>query len=367
MAVRRLTRLLQDIRRTALHDAVSLDDGQLLDHFIEQQDDVAFAALVQRHSAMVWGVCRRVLAHHHDAEDAFQATFLVLARKAASVRPRAMVANWLYGVAHRTALKAKAIAGKRRTREKQVITMPEPEGVQQDYWHNLEALIDQELAALPVMYRVVILLCDLEGKTGREVARQLTIPEGTLASRLRTGRLMLAKRLARHGFLLSGGALASVLSKNAGGGEGPRAHAGCTAPASHAYPARSRIGRRPAALDRGGRRLHGAERAGQERTPCRLAQSAGRWKDHASVQIVPNARLPRPKGLGDLVFPKPIDLSIPRGSQRPRDAFGLCPARHGTRLGRLRTALLRLRRRFGSGCRLAKVGEGDEGQGRGTE
>jgi RNA polymerase sigma factor (sigma-70 family) len=215
MAVRRLTRVLQDIRRAALHAAASLDDGQLLDHFIERQDDAAFAALVQRHSAMVWGVCRRVLAHHHDAEDAFQATFLVLARKAASVRPRALVANWLYGVAHRTALKAKAIAGKRRTREKQVITMPEPQALQQDFWPNLESLIDQELAALPDKYRVVLLLCDLEGKTGREVARQLRIPEGTLAGRLRTGRLMLAKRLARHGFVLSGGALASVLSKNA--------------------------------------------------------------------------------------------------------------------------------------------------------
>jgi RNA polymerase sigma factor (sigma-70 family) len=163
---------------------------------------------------MVWGVCRRIVAHHQDAEDAFQATFLVLARKAMSIRPREMVANWLFGVAQRTALKAKAMAAKRNTREKQVMTMPEPEAAGQDSWGNLESLIDQELANLPDKYRIVIVLCDLEGKKGKDVARRLKIPEGTLASRLRTGRVMLAKRLARQGVALSGGALAMLLAQN---------------------------------------------------------------------------------------------------------------------------------------------------------
>jgi RNA polymerase sigma factor (sigma-70 family) len=213
MAVHRLTKVIQNLRRSTLPDEASVSDGQLLDQFIEHQDEYAFAALVRRHSPMVWGVCRRIVAHHQDAEDAFQATFLVLARKAASIRPRALVANWLYGVAHRTALKARTIAGKRHSREKQVIDMPEPKAVQHDSRRDLESLIDQELAALPDKYRVALLLCDLEGKTGREVARQLKIPEGTLASRLRTGRTMLAKRLARHGLAVSGGALGTLLSQ----------------------------------------------------------------------------------------------------------------------------------------------------------
>jgi RND family efflux transporter MFP subunit len=215
MAVHLLTSVLQDIRKATLQDAASLSDGKLLDHFIEHKDEAAFAALIQRHSGMVWGVCRRALPHHHDAEDAFQATFLVLARNANAVRKRELVANWLYGVAHRTALKARAMAEKRRTREKQVFNMPEPEAVQQDSSPELDALIDRELAGLPDKYRSAIVLCDLECKTGKVAARQLKIPEGTLASRLRTGRLLLAKRLARHGLFLSVGALATALSPHA--------------------------------------------------------------------------------------------------------------------------------------------------------
>jgi len=221
MAVHQLTGVIQDLCRTVLPSEASASDGQLLDLFIEHQDEYAFAVLVQRHSTMVWGVCRRIVAHHQDAEDAFQATFLVLARKANSIRPREMVANWLFGVAHRTALKAKTMAAKRYTREKQVTAMPEPEAAGPGSWENLESLIDQELANLPDKYRIAIVLCDLEGKKGKDVARQLKIPEGTLASRLRTGRVLLAKRLARHGVALSGGALATALAQNAAAASAP--------------------------------------------------------------------------------------------------------------------------------------------------
>ena len=169
----------------------------------------------RRHSPMVWGVCQRTLRDHHDAEDAFQATFLVLVRKAASICPRANIGNWLYGVAHQTALKARATRAKRRVRERSVTEMPEPAVTERDLWSDLLPLLDQEVSRLPEHYRTVLVLCELEGKTGREAARQLGIPEGTVASRLARARTMLAKRLARHGLAVSGGMLAAGLSQKA--------------------------------------------------------------------------------------------------------------------------------------------------------
>lgn len=215
MTARRIHGVLQSLRAATLQGAAQASDGDLLRQFVKHNDDQAFAALVRRHSGMVWGVCRRVVGNHHDAEDAFQATFLVLARKAASVWPPHLVASWLHGVALRTALKARTIAAKRRSREKQVENMPEPAASAHASWEELEALVDQELAALPERYRVAVLLCDMEGKTGKVAARQLGIPEGTLAGRLRTARVLLARRLARHGLVLSGGALATAMSQSA--------------------------------------------------------------------------------------------------------------------------------------------------------
>src|SRR5262245_14561605 len=101
-------------------------DGQLLERYLGHREEEALATLVRRHGPMVWGVCCRVLRNHHDAEDAFQATFLVLVKKAASIVPREMVVNWLYGVAHQTAIRARALAAKRRSRERQVAEMPDP-------------------------------------------------------------------------------------------------------------------------------------------------------------------------------------------------------------------------------------------------
>jgi RNA polymerase sigma factor (sigma-70 family) len=206
--------VIQHLRKTALlQDGAGMTDGQLLGCFLEHRDEAAFAALVKRHGPMVFGVCRRLLPHH-DAEDAFQATFLVLLKKAASILPREMVANWLYGVAQQTALHSRRTTARRRTRERQVTPMPEPAVAEQDLWHDLQPLLDQELARLPDKYRVALVLCDLEGKTRKEAARQFGCPEGTLAGRLARARVMLAKRLARHGLALSGGALAAVLAQN---------------------------------------------------------------------------------------------------------------------------------------------------------
>jgi RNA polymerase sigma factor (sigma-70 family) len=162
---------------------------------------------------MVWGVCRRVLGNYHDAEDAFQATFLVLVRKAACIVPRQMVANWLYGVAHQTALKARATAARRSSRERQVADMPEATVTEQELWRDVQPLLDEELHHLPDKYRVVIVLCDLQGQTRNEAARQLGCPEGTVAGRLARARTMLAKRLTQRGVALSGGMLATVLSQ----------------------------------------------------------------------------------------------------------------------------------------------------------
>lgn len=208
------TSVIEHLRRAALlRDGAGLGDGELLGRFLERRDEAAIAALVRRHGAMVWGVCRRLL-NHHDAEDAFQATFIVLVRKAASIVPRKMVGNWLYGVAHQTALQARRTAARRRAREVQVTVMPDTTTVQQDQWPDVRPMLDQELSRLPDNYRAVIVLCDLEERTRKEVARQLGVPEGTVAGRLARARAMLAKRLVRRGVTLSAEALAAVLAQN---------------------------------------------------------------------------------------------------------------------------------------------------------
>jgi RNA polymerase sigma factor (sigma-70 family) len=181
-----------------------MTDAQLLECFVTRRDEAAFAALVRRHGLMVWNVCGRLLRNIHDTEDAFQATFLVLVRKAASIVPREMVANWLYGVAFQTARKAKAVAARRQAREKQVTNIPEPAIQESEDWHDLRPVLDRELSHLPDKYRSAILYCDLEGKTRKEAAAYLGIPEGTLSGWLTRGRAILAKRLSRRGLSGSG-------------------------------------------------------------------------------------------------------------------------------------------------------------------
>src|SRR5262249_47164678 len=150
MATSQTSEVIQHIRRTVLlGDAARLNDGQLLEDYVSRRDEGAFVTLMRRHGPMVWGVCRRVLHSHHDAEDAFQATFLVLVRKAASIQPRQMVANWLYGVAHQTALNARTTATRRKERERQVMDMPEPAAVEPGFGRDLQALLDKELSRLP--------------------------------------------------------------------------------------------------------------------------------------------------------------------------------------------------------------------------
>lgn len=194
----------------------SATDAELLTRFIDCRDEAAFAALARRHGPMVLGVCRRLLPNEADAEDVFQATFLVLALKAASVTPREMVAGWLHGVARQVALRARRSLTRRAARERQVDTLPEPESVpRDDHWDDLLPVLDCELSHLPERYRTVLVLCDLEGVTRHEVARQLGLPEGTVNSRLSRARAMLADRLTRCGVALPSGALVAILAQNA--------------------------------------------------------------------------------------------------------------------------------------------------------
>ena len=216
MAARRTSGILEHVRRAALApDGAGPTDGKLLERYVARRDEAAFEGLVRRHGPMVLGVCRRVLGNVADAEDAFQATFLVLVRKAASIAPRERVGNWLYGVAYHTALKARAVVVKRRRKERQAGTMDAPESPPDEVWQKLQERLDQELHRLPDKYRVPIVLCELEGKTRKEAARQLGWAEGTVASRLSRGRVLLARRMKPHGLSLTGAALGLVLSGRA--------------------------------------------------------------------------------------------------------------------------------------------------------
>jgi RNA polymerase sigma factor (sigma-70 family) len=204
--------LLRYLRRAAPYPVQGRPaDGQLLDRFLAQREEAAFEELVRRHGPMVLGVCRRVLAHEHDVEDAFQATFLVLVRKAASVQPADLVGHWLYGVAYRTAVRARALYARRRARELAMRRVTEePPGV----WQDVLPLLDQELTGLPEKYRIPVVLCDLQGKSRKEVARVLGVSEGTLSSRLARARALLGRRLSRRGVTLAGGELAALVAAN---------------------------------------------------------------------------------------------------------------------------------------------------------
>src|SRR4051812_37147370 len=147
MATGQMNEIIQHLRRAVLvRDGARLTDAQLLEGFISRREEAALDALVRRHGPMVWGVCRRVLPNYHDAEDAFQATFLVLVRKAASIASPELLANWLYGVAHQTALKARATTARRRTRERQVGGMPGPAAGEHGPRGDPPAPLGQELS-----------------------------------------------------------------------------------------------------------------------------------------------------------------------------------------------------------------------------
>jgi RNA polymerase sigma factor (sigma-70 family) len=211
-----LTNVLQYLRRRVEPEAASeATDARLVERFVTERDEAAFEALMRRHGPMVLGLCRGMLRDVHRADDAFQATFLVFARKATSIHKRQSVASWLYGVAYRTAMRLRAQAAQQRLHERQVPAMPpcEPELDldRQELCHTLH----QELQRLPEKYRAPLVHCYLEGQTTETAARELGWPAGSMGKRLARGRELLRERLASRGVGLSAVLLGNALADSA--------------------------------------------------------------------------------------------------------------------------------------------------------
>src|SRR5262245_1670981 len=199
----------------AVQEGADLSDGALLERFLAHRQEAAFEALVQRHGPMVLGVCQRATGDSHAAEDAFQATFLVLARRAASIHNQASVGSWLYGVAQRIARRARAQAAAQRDRERQAAAMRCREPVDEASWEELRPILDEEIGRLPEKCRVPLVLCYFEGKSYDQAAQELGWPKSSLASRLARGCDLLRQRLVKRGITLSATALTTALTESA--------------------------------------------------------------------------------------------------------------------------------------------------------
>jgi RNA polymerase sigma factor (sigma-70 family) len=194
----------------------TISDRQLLERFVAGRDQVAFAGLVQRFGGIIWGVCHRVLHRHQDAEDAYQAVFILLARRAAAIRKREAVGSWLYGVAYRISMRAKRTASRRADREQRAvaprtISSPPAEAV----FRELHQTLDDEVHRLPDKYRSPFVLCCLEGMSKSEAARELGWKVGTVSGRVSQARQILQRRLARRGVAVSAALTAFAVAQGA--------------------------------------------------------------------------------------------------------------------------------------------------------
>jgi RNA polymerase sigma factor (sigma-70 family) len=203
--------LLVYLRRLVGAAATDRSDADLLGRFAEERDESAFEALLRRHGPLVWSVCRRVLADEHAAEDSFQATFLVLVRKARSVSKKASIRSWLHGVALRVALRARQQEQLRRCREQETPIRRSGDAS----WQDMRPILDEEIQRLPEKYRLPVILCYLEGQTNDEAARLLNCPRGTIATRLARARERLRSRLLHRGLTLSAGTMVAILTDDA--------------------------------------------------------------------------------------------------------------------------------------------------------
>jgi RNA polymerase sigma factor (sigma-70 family) len=225
----------------ASESARALRDRELLDRFLASADEGAFAELIRRHGPLVLRVCRLVLAQEQDAEDAFQVTFLLLARNAASIQKKEALAAWLHGVAHRTALAARRAAARRRRHERQAQPMPQRNPATELAWWEVQTILGEEVERLPAVYRAPFALCCLEGKSQAEAARELGLKEGTVSSRLNRARARLKERLARRGIDLSA-VLGAVFVAQEGRAAVPGALARTTAAGAARYAAGAGLG-----------------------------------------------------------------------------------------------------------------------------
>jgi RNA polymerase sigma factor (sigma-70 family) len=205
-------------------------DAELVRAFAVRRDPAAFEQIVRRHGPMVLGVCRRILRDSPDADDAFQATFVVLVRKARSLRQPERLAGWLHQVANRTARKLRAIRLARQRREGELFDMPAGEAPADVVWRELRPIFDEELDRLPDKLRLPAVLCFLEGQSKGEAARNLGWPEGTLAGRLQRARERLRVRFAARGLTLTTGALAVALFEGVGAAAVPASLIATTIP-----------------------------------------------------------------------------------------------------------------------------------------
>jgi RNA polymerase sigma factor (sigma-70 family) len=197
--------LLQRLRHlVGVPPGAEITDGQLLERYVAHREDDAFALLLQRHGPMVLGICRRLVGDTHRAEDAFQATFLVLVSKAGTILKHDSVASWLYGVAYRTARRAKADADRNSPQELSAMEDAGQMLATDASWHELRPVLDEEVNRLPEKFRAPVILCYLEGKTNEEAAQHLHWPVGTVKGRLSQARDLLRSRLTRRGLTLAG-------------------------------------------------------------------------------------------------------------------------------------------------------------------
>jgi RNA polymerase sigma factor (sigma-70 family) len=211
----RLSVLMHDLYRLVGSPRDGESDVALLTSFVREQDEQAFAVLMRRYGPLVWRTCRRMADHEQNAEDVYQATFMLLARKAASIRKSGSLGSWLFGVAHRLALRAKADATRRRLHELRALPPASKDQTADVTWRELRAVLDEELARLPDKYRAPLLLCYFEGLTQEEAANRLGWTKRAVKDRLQRGRDRLCARLTRRGLTLSAALTGSMLTSSA--------------------------------------------------------------------------------------------------------------------------------------------------------
>jgi RNA polymerase sigma factor (sigma-70 family) len=289
--------LIHRLMHTVGRDGGQLSDAQLLERFVRAKDEAAFESLLWRHGPMVLGLCRRMLRHRHDAEDAFQAVFLVFFRKADSISRRGCVASWLYKVAYRLAVKARARSASRADDDSLIESLPAPEGPDALLAADRRAALDDALSRLPEKYRVPLVLHYLEGKTVAQAAQEIGCPPGTVSGRLNRARELLRRRLARRGVVLAGAAVPAVLAQ-----EGKAAAVGAVLASAILKAVRVPAGQSAAAGTVSAAALALAESAGR-------VVPAARWKGVALVLLLLGIA-----GLGAGLAGRPL-LAPPEGGR----------------------------------------------------